>query len=186
MNMATGYQKIFWGFFITTFHLTLGGIKIFPDFVGYIVIIIGLSSLLQELDYAEFRYAKTLVFMQILFSLMSYIEEFDLFVTTRHTMLTIFWLLINALLILFVYYYILSGTIRYFKEIGDRPLGLEYIAKLRNLLGMTVFGQMVLMLAGTFHTEKGSLTAIVSVLISSIYFLSAMGKLHQTFKSREM
>lgn len=184
--MATGFQKIFWGFFIATFHLTSRDNKNFPDFVGCILVMIGLSSLLKELDFAEFRYAKTLVFLQICLSLMSSMRAFDLFMSTKNPMLTFFWLLINALLVLYVYYYILAGTIRYFKETEDRPLERKYITKLRSQLVIALLGQMALILARTFQTDTLSLIAIVCVPITSISFLCVIGNLHQTFKPREM
>ena len=62
--MASGYRKIFWGFFIATFHLNLGSLMIFPPFIGYVMIMIGISMLHQKYDANEFQYAKMLFFLK--------------------------------------------------------------------------------------------------------------------------
>src|SRR5690554_3222698 len=46
--MTVGYKRIFWGIFIATFNITIGIITILPAFVGWIVVLTGLSELKEN------------------------------------------------------------------------------------------------------------------------------------------
>lgn len=43
--MNSGLRKIFWGIFFISFHIYLGSIPIIPSFVGWIIILQGLTQL---------------------------------------------------------------------------------------------------------------------------------------------
>lgn len=38
--MMKGYKKIFWGMFLSIFHVNLGYIRILPPFIAYLVVVI--------------------------------------------------------------------------------------------------------------------------------------------------
>lgn len=38
--MMKGYKKIFWGMFLSIFHVNLGYIRILPQFIAYLVVVI--------------------------------------------------------------------------------------------------------------------------------------------------
>ena len=44
-TMARGYRRCFWGTFLLLFHINIGPIPIFPDFVGLLVLLSGLNQL---------------------------------------------------------------------------------------------------------------------------------------------
>ncbi|MBO0566575.1 hypothetical protein EXQ36_19290 [Clostridium botulinum] len=56
--MENGYKKIFWGIFIIIFNVDLGIIKILPPFIGFIIILSGISSLYKESQIESFNKAK--------------------------------------------------------------------------------------------------------------------------------
>lgn len=45
---TSDYNKLFWGMIFIIFNINLGSVNILPDFVGYILIYIGLSSLSSQ------------------------------------------------------------------------------------------------------------------------------------------
>ena len=44
-------KYIFWGYFLIFFHLRINGIDLLPDFVGYILIVMGLGQLAEESEH---------------------------------------------------------------------------------------------------------------------------------------
>ncbi|HJD22587.1 MAG TPA: hypothetical protein H9694_00400 [Firmicutes bacterium] len=44
-TMARGYRRCFWGTFLLLFHVNIGPVPIFPDFVGLLVLLSGLNQL---------------------------------------------------------------------------------------------------------------------------------------------
>ena len=48
--------KIFWGFLLVIFDLRINGIVFTPDFVGYILMFVGLSSFLHSRTVARYRW----------------------------------------------------------------------------------------------------------------------------------
>ena len=38
--MMKGYKKIFWGMYLSIFHVNLGCIRILPQFIAYLVVVI--------------------------------------------------------------------------------------------------------------------------------------------------
>lgn len=45
---TSGYNKLFWGMMFIIFNINLGPINILPDFIGYLLIYSGLSSLASQ------------------------------------------------------------------------------------------------------------------------------------------
>ncbi len=43
-TMARGYRRCFWGTFLLLFHVNIGPIPLFPDFVGLLVLLSGLNQ----------------------------------------------------------------------------------------------------------------------------------------------
>ena len=99
---------------------------------------------------------------------------------------TILWLLINAVLVILSYYYLLSGTIRYFKEVGDTQKEHEYTIDLRRILVITMIGDLCLIISSSFLSENYYILTFIIELISLVYLLRIMWRLHKLFQSYEM
>ncbi|MCC5894117.1 MAG: hypothetical protein JJU16_01515 [Alkalibacterium sp.] len=52
--MESAYKKIFWGLIIATFSITLGVVTIFPTFVGWLVVLSGVSDLEDQFSDKQF------------------------------------------------------------------------------------------------------------------------------------
>jgi len=48
--MRDGYKIIFWGIFISTFHINFGIVQILPVFIGFLIIRLGIKSIVEEYD----------------------------------------------------------------------------------------------------------------------------------------
>lgn len=46
--MYQAYNKIFWGIFVITFHVNFGVIRIFPTFIGFMIISSGIRTLYEN------------------------------------------------------------------------------------------------------------------------------------------
>lgn len=55
--MESAYKKIFWGVILATINITLGPVTIFPTFVGWLVVLSGLSKLEEAMADRQFSVA---------------------------------------------------------------------------------------------------------------------------------
>ncbi|MDG5789079.1 hypothetical protein QA612_16605 [Evansella sp. AB-P1] len=62
----TAYNYLFWGFIITFININIG-INLMPDFIGYIIIVIGLTKLVDYSTY--FSKGKLFAFILIFYSI---------------------------------------------------------------------------------------------------------------------
>jgi hypothetical protein len=44
----SGYNRLFWGYIFVIFNFNIGALNIFPDFIGYIIILTGLNILSEQ------------------------------------------------------------------------------------------------------------------------------------------
>ena len=183
--MASGYRKVFWGYFIVLFHLNLGPIMIFPPFIGYIMVTAGISRLLQSYDNMEFRYAKILVTIQAFISFIDIFGNIEALWQNKNQIYTILWLLMNAVLLITSYYFLLSGTIGYFKEVGDIQKEQEYTIDLRRILVITIMGQLCIIISSSFSFVDLYIISIIVAIFCSIYYLTVMNRLYKLFLSKE-
>ena len=53
--MMKGYKKIFWGMFLSIFHVNLGYIRILPPFIAYLVVVIATLLRLGKMNLYEIK-----------------------------------------------------------------------------------------------------------------------------------
>ena len=53
--MMKGYKKIFWGMFLSIFHVNLGYIRILPPFIAYLVVVIANMAYMFFISYIKAR-----------------------------------------------------------------------------------------------------------------------------------
>lgn len=69
--MMKGYKKIFWGMFLSIFHVNLRYIRILPPFIAYLIIASGCNELNEKIPKATYfhkanRYAKLFAILSVL------------------------------------------------------------------------------------------------------------------------
>jgi hypothetical protein len=70
--MKAGFNRIFWGLLFVVIDVRIDSIDVLPDFVGYILIVIGLGLLVPH--HKWFRWARVIAMIMICFSLTSLVE----------------------------------------------------------------------------------------------------------------
>lgn len=76
--MSDNFNKIFWGIIITLFNFNIGWLNILPDFIGYGLMISGLSYLYNETKYKEFYIAKNISVIFFILSIIGIFYNMDL------------------------------------------------------------------------------------------------------------
>ncbi len=105
--MYSAYRKIFWGLFITAFHINLGNLQVIPAFVGWMIITGAVSELYREQPYDVFRKAgycamtlAGLSFLGFLFQITAYKNDYLYYMPV----------VIQIIDFLFAYYLLTGGS----------------------------------------------------------------------------
>jgi hypothetical protein len=70
--MKAGFNRIFWGLLLVVIDVRINSIDLLPDFVGYILIVIGLGLLAPH--HKWFRWARVIAIIMICLSLTDFVE----------------------------------------------------------------------------------------------------------------
>lgn len=103
------YSQIFWGFILVFVNINIG-IDILPDFIGYIIILIGLNSLEKHSSY--FSKGKIFAFIFIFYSIPQFFGMGDQSMTSNVQPFDWQWLMydqVGVILQLILVYYICKG-----------------------------------------------------------------------------
>lgn len=174
--MALGYKKIFWGIFIATFNITIGMFTILPAFVGWIVVVTGLSELERSIHSGAFLKPKkgaiALVFGSFgglaLFLVGHNIESF---------LPLLFYPLFLIVIEFVVFHKVLEESVHNFKIMHQQEAVERYTNKDRTyiiLMGITMV--LLAISLAINHETIGSVGAFMAV-ISRVYLLITINAL---------
>jgi len=176
--MYKGYQKIFWGFFIATFSIIIGFIRIPPPFVGWMVVLSGINILNEGYKTDSFELAakssKYLIGLSLLGELISIFS-----VTSQNRFKLLDFMQIGVLILeLLVVYKILEGSIEYLKanEIKIYP---QYEGSLRNYTIFFVIATILICIGMTLNNSAMVIGGILAFIlrISVMVMMSNLKKL---------
>lgn len=177
--MAEGYRRIFWGILVATFNISIGPLKILPAFVGWLMVMSGLSRFeesFEEQDYALIR-RKTLVL--VLLSLGGAILTFTGYGELGHQPLLLFMPLVVMIAELVVFHGILALSAERLMRDHRQKQAEEMIGKDRTYLVLMGLSLVLLVGALTFGHRGVSFFAAILGIASRIYLLVTMSYLRK-------
>lgn len=157
-----GYSNIGLGLILATFHINLGTLQIVPTFIGWILVAIGVDTLVksdrQVLMYKSKRFSEVLVFINILMLIVTVNDN-----PIRDSyLLTIIVSLVELLFI----YYLLSGATEIFKAKGKIRFAIANARISRVYIIFHVMGILIMCIYWSNYNSR-----MVSFLIFYMFFL---------------
>ncbi|APH16078.1 putative membrane protein [Clostridium sporogenes] len=172
--MENGYKKIFWEIFIITFNINLGIIKILPPFIGFIIILSGISSLYKETQIESFNKAKTFA---IIISVIATIGEFTGIFSIELTNSFIFnevYIVFSKIIELIMFYKLFNGSIEYLNDNDKCDLACESIKKLRFYIITSVINIIFLNLTLILDIKIFNIIVLAMLIILRIYLMMSI------------
>ena len=179
--MKAGYHKLFRGFFITFIYITLGPIKIFPPFIGYLIMVAGLTSILSEYNDRSFESAKSCASLLALLNVVNIFLNMSSSTQSMGPFGNIILIMLFGLAETILYYYILEGTIHYLSDFYEKEAQQSYIYHMRYILIFSFLGYATQVIGSTFMNEWIAYISFFIVIITKIYFLSRMRKMYNIY-----
>ena len=170
--MKKGFKDITWGLILATFHINLGTIEIVPSFIGWILVAVGVSTLVNVIAEGQVFMTKAKrwsVALSIISLFLLIVTVFDNGIGDSHLSTIIFFI-----------YYFLSGVTEIFTAKGN----IEYAKEnARMLSGYTIFyviGLLIMCINWfTYSLSIGAFLTIYMIVlrIYIIYRVYKMGKM---------
>ena len=176
--MEQGYRTIIWGLFIATFHINLFEIPIFPAFIGWLIIISGMNKLLTENDSKSFLKARIYALIIFIISLIIQMLPLMRIQNEAAQLLTIIY---SIFYLLFVYY-LLEGSIKYLRGLGEISYAEHYYAIQRAYIIIYVLD---IILACVAFTIADQVLLIFTAVLGIILVISFMVNI-KTIKNIEI
>lgn len=166
--MQKGYKKIIWAIILVTVHLNIGVLKILPSFVGWMILLAGLSQLETNEHWNSSSFLKPSAICLILLSLLS--EGIHLFtgIPLQENVYFMFFPLFTFLLELIIFHKIIDSSINYFNKTNQQEIGYKYIKKDRIYIVLAGITSIFLAVSTVTYYE-GTTTAGTLWLIVRLY-----------------
>lgn len=186
--MKRGYKRVFWGLILVIFNINIGPVNILPDFMGYFLISIGLSTIRSEYENDSFKLSAVIANILGVYTLVASLLAFanvghDLsgnkFLGTGLTMLV-------SIANLVMEYNILSGTISLFNNIGKTFEAEEMHKIQRNYTYLTVIALFLMSVSFNISNEIIVMAILIYYLIIRIYYISVIRKIKKFFENEEI
>ncbi len=174
--MAVGYKKIFWGIFIATFNITIGMLPILPAFVGWLVVVTGLSELERSTQSGAFLSPKKGAIALVSVSLgglLLFLVGYD----SGSFLPLLFYPLFLIIIEFVVFHKILEGAVRNFKIMYHLEAVERYTNKDRTYIMLMGITMVLLAISLTFNHEATGSIAAVMAIISRLYLMITVNAL---------
>lgn len=181
--MFDGYNKIFWGFLIMTFHINIGVIKILPPFVGLILISSGISLLYRETQNIKFDEAKKWVLVALVSSIVSEIAGFISSGSEEQgSLIIIIWILVYFIIDLLFTFKILEASIEELDAQGYSDLAVEFIAKQKIYIILYFISSIFMIISMTYIVKSLEVIAGLIALGLRVYIIVLINRLKKLYK----
>ena len=178
--MSKGYKFIIGGIILTMIDFSLGAINILPNYLGYLIIFVGLESLFEYSQFERFKQLKQ--FCLFLIGL-SFITEIGGFVGLFNNYFLFFIISMTNTILKFIFLFNLADySIEYLSSVTDNHTNVkEYVGKLKiftifGLVGITSIGFSLI-----FNLSLLSFIVIFILLANDIYLITIINSLKNDF-----
>lgn len=172
--MREGYKKIFWGILIATFRIHLGPITIIPAFIGWIIVVTGLSQLNRNARGGGFSkawsIAMILVALNIIVSLGLFLDGIQI----ENFLPFSFYPLIAMGIELVFFHSVLRASVDFFDTMGLKESTEKYIHKDRTFIIIMGITMVLLAFSLLINDNITGLIATVIAAVMRIYMLTIL------------
>ncbi len=179
--MNKGYINLFRGFLLIVLDFNIGSFDILPDFIGYLLILVGLSYLYSKTDIKIFNFAKA-------FSLCLLINE-GLNIATgtvgviQFTKITEYALMLfGALNYLLLTVFIYSGMTKHMNDIGEEVLSKRFFFETRIYAVLQGLCLIAISFSLNMKTEGDEIYTYSILIVSIIMYIRMLINLHSAKK----
>lgn len=172
--MEKGYNKLFWGLFITTFNITIGMITILPAFIGWIIIFSGLSELQEESFSSDLSKPKIIVTFLILTSLLGGLLPFVGGIYIDRVLNFRFYPIMILVLEFILFHKILEESVQNFYALKRQDLGVNYTQKDRSYMVFMGTAMVLMIISLTTNFYGFYLLGLGMVILTTIYLLTVL------------
>lgn len=183
--MYDGYSRIFWGIFITTFHINLGPIKILPGFVGFLIIASGLEDLYGESKLESFKRVKSFAQITASLSLIGGVYYFFTQDNIEFFFINTIWTIVFALIQFTLYFKIIETSIEYFDIEEYKELKTLYTLKLRKYTVFMILNIIFISFSMIFNLEGYFATGAIIAVILNIYIMTMVYGMRDSFNEED-
>ncbi|MBR0599155.1 hypothetical protein [Sinanaerobacter chloroacetimidivorans] len=178
--MFEGYRIIFWGIFITTFHINIGPLQILPNFLGYFLIFMGIKSLMEEFTSEDLIKAKTTALLLGIYSLIAGVLDLVLSDSRGAFLPVVLLPVVAAMLELFLFYYLFRGSAVFLKESGQGELADSCVAKTRGYLLLFILLTNLEIVGLTFQLQSLLTVFAIAMICLRIWLMATISGLKNT------
>lgn len=175
--MEIAFRKMFWGLIIATFSINFGIITIFPTFVGWIIVLSGLSGLIDEFSDKQFFTASCSVIALILLSLVEGVLSFSQDPSWLTGTAFLFYPVMMSIIELTAFHKIIEASADRFKVHNQVSNSFKFNRKDRLYLVLMGLSMILLTAALVVNDETLLFFGLISTLIPRVYILGVLSGL---------
>lgn len=172
--MEKAYKKIFWGLIIATFSITLGIITIFPTLVGWLVVLSGVSDLIDQISDKQFFPAYCSVVALVFLSLAEGWISISQSPAWISALPFLFYPVVLSSIELTAFHKILEASVNRFRKNKQPSVSAEFSRKDRVYL--LLMGISMTLLTGALMANDSALLffGLILTLIPRMYLLTVL------------
>lgn len=178
--MYNEYNKIFWGIFICSFNIKLGPVKILPAFIGYIIILSGISSLYKITHIKSFNKSKTFAIIIIIITSLGEFMGFSSIESNNLFLFNEIFIVFSSVMELLMFYNLFNASIEYFNN-NHYNLASETIKKLRFYIIVSVINIIFLNFTLVFDIRFLNIIVPITLIILRIYLMKLIYRFKNMF-----
>lgn len=180
--MIKGYSKIFWGLVIATFNIKFGMIKIFPAFVGFLIIYSGISDIYSESPSEDFKAAKSIALSG---AGIYFISEAIAFIAPQYEMANSILIIFGSIVELLMVSKILEGAVDYLNNLDEDILADVFINKQRKYIFFYSISTIILCFVLIFNIQILNATIAIVLIFLRLYVISMINNLKKFHLHKE-
>lgn len=181
--MYSRYNKIFWGIFFATFSINIGSLKILPSFVGFLIILNGISVLYNETQLDSFKKAKIFAAIATIMNFTGWILSLFSSDIMNSFLINIIWMVLYAVIEMLLFYKIIEGSIEYFNINGYCEIANDNVMKARFYLIFSTILIILLSINEFLSTSALSILLLIGFIILRIFLMILTRRYRNVFKS---
>jgi len=190
MNME-GFGKVFWGALLILLTVQANGFDLFPDFIGYILILLGLKNAKQgTMHYVRaYNLAMVLIFTGLVRFYMAPVEVGDgvllninaLGVLTGSPIISSLFNVCHSLIEICLFYALCMGTKELYEKCGDLQWAV-LCSKIWHVVLIGCLGNVVSVLAAYWMNQ---ITLILVSMLAFVWIIGMISLLVMLWKARK-
>ena len=175
--MSQGYKTIFWGIVFISFHINLGSFQILPGFIGWAMIVSGISQLKTVYNSDRFKKASIIGLIAVFHSIISLLITFRYSYVDNSSLFMMLWMILISILEITVEFFIIQGSAEYLYH-GDDIETADNIVKLFRVYLIIFFLNTILVcIAFTLYNNSLTVFAALIGIALRVWFLALTSRL---------